>query len=91
MKKKEILLITFIIIFFSTNALFWYGYDEDIYIITKYPLVFLLIPIMGFLLLYIFNYRNTQHKIIFNILITIGIVISLSTLSIWYLFKDFGF
>ncbi len=91
MKKKEILLITFIIIFFSTNALFWYGYDEDIYIITKYPLVFLLIPIMGFLLLYIFNYRNTQHKIIFNILITIGIVISLSILSIWYLFKDFGF
>ena len=91
MKHKELYLSLLLILFFGLDAFYWYGDLNNIEFITHNSIVWFVIPFIGFNSLLFFNKGSLKNKIIFNILISLGILLNAFLIGAWYVLKDFGF
>ncbi|MFA4872834.1 MAG: hypothetical protein WC659_02770 [Patescibacteria group bacterium] len=72
--------------------LFWYGAKRDIEFITDLKVIIFFIAFIGFAFSYYLLYKtDIKHKAVLNIVITIGVLINLRFIFLWYMLKDFGF
>ncbi len=85
-EKKTLFMWILLVIFFGLDALYWYGYDEDIDFVVNNAFLILFFSFFGFLLSF-FYIKKTKFKILF----LLGIVLNIVLMSLWYIFKDFGF
>lgn len=76
-KKTDIFIFTLIGTFFGINTLINMHIDDDIF--TKYEIISLILVFMGYICLFIFNFRK---KWIFGILV-VTLLIFLSVYRIW--------
>ena len=79
-KKSDIIIFTFIGTFFGLNTFINMKIDDDIY--TNYELTSLVLVLLGYIFLFIFNFKN---KWIFGIII-VSILLSI---SIYRLYKAY--
>ena len=91
MKHKELYLSLLLILFFGIDAFYWYGYTNLIDIFVDNAIVWFLISLVGFLLLYFFNKESFKKKVLFNIIISLGVLLNLYFVFSWFIIKDFGF
>jgi len=89
-KRKQLYFI--LIVLPVLDVIYWYGDFQNIEFITDLSIFWFLTAFIGFAFSYYLLYKtDIKHKAILNIVITIGLVINFSLISLWYMFKDFGF
>ena len=91
MKIKNFEIYFLMLIFFGIDILYFYGYANLIDIFIENALIWFTIPFIGFLLSYFFNKADVKHKVIMNIVITLGVLLNAYLIFTWYILKDFGF
>ncbi len=89
---KQRYLYTILFILYLLDAIYWYGDIQNIEFITDLSIFWFLTAFIGFACSYYLLYKtDIKHKAILNIVITIGVLINLVLIFLWYILKDFGF
>ena len=91
MKSSAKMFYSIVAALFILDAIYFYGYDEDIVLVVKWSLLFLGISLLGFILLIFVDKEKIENKFLPSVMITIGIITNLVLIVTWYIFKDFGF
>jgi len=87
-EKKKIYLT--LLLLFALDVVYWYGDVNNIEFVTDLSILWFLIAFVGFCVSYYLLYKtDIAHKAILNIVITIGVLINLSLIFLWYILKDF--
>jgi len=90
MFKVKLLLV--LIISSILDIIYWYGDVKNIEFITDLAVWWFLVALIGFTIPYfILNKSDIKYKTIWYIITTIGVLINLGFLFLWYILKDFGF
>ncbi len=91
MKFKTKHAIIILISIFALDLVYLVGQINNIESITRLSIWWFSVAAAGFVVSYFTNATDIKDKLAINIFITIGLVINLSLIFIWYIFKDFGF
>lgn len=92
MKIKSSHLYIVIVASFLIDAIYYYGYQNLVDIFVDYAIGWFVIALIGFIGSYFLLYKSDiKHKAILNIVITVGVLINLALIFLWYILKDFGF
>lgn len=88
MQLKNIYIYTIIGIIFTISAIMWFGLEADIGITLGMMAGWFIVACITLLLGYILNVTNVKHKLLLNIVLTIGVIVHAFVIVLWYLFKD---
>lgn len=91
MKFKTKHAIIVLISIFALDLVYLVGQINNIESITRLSIWWFSLAAAGFIISYFMNAIDIRDKVAINIFITIGLVINLTLIFIWYIFKDFGF
>lgn len=91
MARKQYYIYLVLVVLYGIDILYWYGYKNLVDAFIDNSIVWFSIAFVGFCLSYLFNKVGLKHKMIMNILITVGVLLNLFFIGSWYLLKDFGF
>lgn len=74
------------------DLFYWYGDVNNIEFITDLSILWFLTSLAGFIVsYYLLHKTDVKFKVALNIVITIGALINLVLIFLWYILKDFGF
>ncbi len=88
-KTKHAIIV--LISIFALDLVYLVGQINNIESITRLSVWWFSAAAAGFIVSYFMNTTDIRDRLAINIFITIGLVINLSLIFIWYIFKDFGF